>query len=523
MPSINTDRAFCKFGLTVNSLNFYFFVFLTGLYIHNWIDFPPDVDPLAFYAALTDYDVSAGRPHAPGYPLYVGLGKVAALIVPLGNAYALVNLAFIVIGAWGTYAGLASRGWRRAAWFSAPLLASHPLVLSTALSSETYFADAAFSALVFGLTGTLKRRPFGFLVALFAAVLALATVRAVSAVLITPMILACAWWMVEPHQRPRFLVKVLLVVGTAVVSAYAITVTAADGPAAYRAAVEKVMVPSFQGASVLGGAPLQVHAGMVVKLLVWLICLATPFLLAFLFSGHGLFRRISKEGSHTSNQVGQTELMTILIAWIIAPLLFYAAIYYLKPSYQLIYLPALMAALGWALNVGRFKNRPAFANGAVVILICAQLAFFEWGTASLPTPLYRLTRAYLQHMDDASHRLTDFVNQQDPKTSLIVWVSHADLRVFSLRLIDSARHAASYDSASHDLQEIRLHDMTWSPATSSGLNLPNIRSIALISAVGPITSLRSIPIKPGTPITADLIQRMLVEHQGKTAAEEGNR
>src|SRR5438552_14718868 len=41
-----------------------------------------DLDSTNFALALRKFDVARHQPHPPGYPLYVGLGKIANAIVP---------------------------------------------------------------------------------------------------------------------------------------------------------------------------------------------------------------------------------------------------------------------------------------------------------------------------------------------------------------------------------------------------------------------------------------------------------
>lgn len=66
------------------------------LNISAWPAHPPDIDPINFISALHHYDVSSNAPHAPGYPLYVGLAWLAQHIVETAHAYQFVNLAMLI-------------------------------------------------------------------------------------------------------------------------------------------------------------------------------------------------------------------------------------------------------------------------------------------------------------------------------------------------------------------------------------------------------------------------------------------
>jgi hypothetical protein len=50
-----------------------------------------DWDEALFCLALGDYDVVVHRPHPPGFPVYVALAKVAALVLPAFRSYQFIN------------------------------------------------------------------------------------------------------------------------------------------------------------------------------------------------------------------------------------------------------------------------------------------------------------------------------------------------------------------------------------------------------------------------------------------------
>jgi len=56
--------------------------------VFNW-------DAVNFVLAMRDYDVRLHHPHPPGYPVFVGLGRVVQLVVPGANA-ALVTVAMLL-------------------------------------------------------------------------------------------------------------------------------------------------------------------------------------------------------------------------------------------------------------------------------------------------------------------------------------------------------------------------------------------------------------------------------------------
>ena len=47
-----------------------------------------DIDSVNFALGVRDFDVAAHRPHPPGYPVYIALGKVATAIAGVPSAKA---------------------------------------------------------------------------------------------------------------------------------------------------------------------------------------------------------------------------------------------------------------------------------------------------------------------------------------------------------------------------------------------------------------------------------------------------
>jgi hypothetical protein len=108
-----------------------------------------DIDSVNFALAIRDFDVSRHRPHPPGYPLYVAMGKVGtALVAPLSGeappsavearTLSLISLAAATVGilllyrvlsCWGRAADRESR--RAAPWRTLQV----PALAATALAS----------------------------------------------------------------------------------------------------------------------------------------------------------------------------------------------------------------------------------------------------------------------------------------------------------------------------------------------------------------------------------------------------
>jgi hypothetical protein len=100
---------------------------------------PDDWDGIGFVESIARFDLASFRPHPPGYPVYVAMLRVAALVVrdpvAAANAVAVLSGTFaLVLLAWAV---ARAASWERAAW-GAGLAALAPLAwrASTAIGSE---------------------------------------------------------------------------------------------------------------------------------------------------------------------------------------------------------------------------------------------------------------------------------------------------------------------------------------------------------------------------------------------------
>lgn len=476
-------------------------VLLTCLHRLAWLQHPPDVDPINFHAALSDYDVPAQRPHAPGYPLFVALGKAAVPLFGRDHAIVAVDWALVLVAAAALYAGMAARGLRREGLAAALLLASHPLTWAATLASESYIGDAAFSCLVFGITGFWRGRPRLLWPALFAALLALGLFRAVSIVLVTPLAIACVVADVPAGRRVRPALAAAGVAALALVLAYGATVTAAGGPGPYREAVAQVMAPAFRGASVLGGAPWQVHAAMLARLATWCLFAAAPWALLLLVQA--ALRRVHPGAIPAPMPA---SLRTVLWCWWGAPFAFYALVYYLKPTYQLIYLPALLVGAAWVLVRLPLEGRSRAA--LLALLVAAPLAMVLAGGRGLPDPLQRLSWSHLRAQERATDELLRFAAGLDRQHTLVVWAGHPRLSPFALRLLGPGVPTVVVGKAADGpLEPLDPWSMRWQPPLGDALPWQGITQL-LIVATGAEgrPSLQMQALAPGTVLDAALLR-----------------
>lgn len=489
---------------------------VAALHVACWVGHPTDTDPLNFYAALTDYDVEHDRPHPPGYPLFVAMGRLLAAWVVAAHAFQAVGLLLLVAAGGFLYAALAARGLRWVGLGAAVLLVSHPLAWSATLAGESYMADATFACAIFWVTRigagfgdsaiadrapmrSSRGRSAVMSTGLFVVMLLLGLFRPVSVVLLAPLALACIWSDQGGGARRVRLAAGLLAVVAAFIVAYAITVTAAGGWPIYRDASSRVMAASFRSVSVLGGAPAAVHAQMLAKLLGWAIALASPALLVW-----GVL--VLRDRRSLSVPLSALRLWPALLAWVLPALCFYAGVYYLKPTYHLIYLPAFLVA--FSMGVARLARRRACVGVAVVTGLAALQFTFFFSNAQWPQPLERQTYSYLRRQDDASARLVSFLNGVPP-SARVLWAGHGELNVYSLRLAPHLGPVAVYDASRPMLQTLEPGRMVWSRPTERIDSLPAASALYVVRAAQAGTSLDVVAFREPQVLDLPLVRAVL--------------
>jgi hypothetical protein len=122
-------------------------------------------DSVLFALSLERYDVGASQPHAPGYPVYVALGRMVHAVVPDANA-ALVLLGILLFAAaTALLYGLSRRFAGRGPAFAATVLfLCSPAALFNSVIATSYPGDAAFSLAVAWLCWEVRSRNGGKLV-----------------------------------------------------------------------------------------------------------------------------------------------------------------------------------------------------------------------------------------------------------------------------------------------------------------------------------------------------------------------
>jgi len=440
------------------------FFAIAALHVGAWSVHPPDVDSINFTAALDHFDLSNDAPHPPGYPLYVGLGRVAQHIVGANHAYQLVNLAML-LGASILLIFIGSQfGSRHVGVIAGIVFAAHPLIWAATVVPECYVSDAFGGTALVACGLKVGRRPVRGLMLFIAIEFMIGMMRPTSCVLLLPAGLTAIWLSARAGEHwGRWIAIAIIGAATAAIAAYLSTAMLAGGFDVYSAQADRVMGAAFKSSSVLAGAPVQVHVAMVLRLVAWFALWCAPLLLAL--AACFMLGRID----------GWLRIGLLIIAWIVPALGFYALIYYLKPAYQIIFQPPLCLGLGWAMvRIG--GDRMTRITVVMAALLVAQLSFFWFGSKRLPQQLYHLTHRSFESRDAAWSRLEPIVARV-PADQLVLYRDQPDVPVQALRLMRSDGFFAAQDVDGH----ITFNDNgKWLHATQE--NLSRYKSTLIVTS-----------------------------------------
>ena len=402
------------------------------LHVLAWSNHPPDVDPINFMAALQDYNISQDAPHPPGYPLYVALAKVTKFIVGPNHAFQLVNLAMVLITSVLLAVIGLQLGSRLAGSIAATLFAVHPLVWAATVIQECYVSDALGGAALVACGLAMGRLRYCAIVIFFMIVLGIGLLRPTSGLLLLPSGLVAIWLTTAADShRWRLICLAAVAAVTALGAAYLVTVFLAGGHEIYRTASDRVMGDAFRANSLLGGAPFSAHMAMAGKLAVWFALWAAPL---------GFLAVLNRIVAHH----GDWRAVGLLIAvWILPALGFYTFIYYLKPTYQIIFVPALCIGCGSVLATIA-HNRSIIIVFFVGFITATGPGLFWFGTHRLPEPVYRLTHDYFIHRDHEWEKLRRAIAAA-PDDCIIVHPKWSKLPPQALRLLTARKTYAILD------------------------------------------------------------------------------
>jgi len=452
-----------------------------------WSSYPPDVDPINFIVALRTYNISADAPHPPGYPLFVFLGRLSSIIVGEQHAYQLVNLVLLIGAVLCVYFLFRQLGYPKIGLSAAILLMTHPLCWAATVVPESYISDMLLGCAIVSWIVIMKARPKPLVIGMALILFIFGLLRPVSCLLLLPLSVASIMLTAVSHKKRSGIITAITGL-FAIISAYGFTIFLAGGVQVYRAATDRVMGNAVRNFSVFAGAPISAHVTMILKLLIWFVLLAAP---AIFLVGICLTLR----GRSLLSQSYFNKALKIGLFWILPPFTFYALVYYLKPTYQLIYLPCFLIPISWATQEGLQRLHQKIKWLIIGGIVVAQLCFFFFAPSTLPSPIYQLSHSYFRQKDIAWEQLLQDLHPLRQESTLLIWADHPHLTPYALRLLDWAEPSAVLNQENGSLQYFFPSTMTWLPSNTESLTISDkYRSVAIIYTSNGIGSIQTVDL-----------------------------
>ncbi len=299
-----------------------------------------EFDSIDFIVATFRFSLEQVTPHMPGYILHVLLGRlIEGLVHNVNFAFVLISI-FLSVGStlflWR--AAFLLRG-ERVALIVAALWLTHPFFWFYGEVSTVYVYESFFASLLLMLGIGLVRypasnwRPIGIGVAM-----SLATgCRQSSLLLFAPAVIYL--FVTTKQSRKSWMKSVLAFIFVTALWGFEL-LRESGGLQTYLhfASMEHI----YQTQSVIFGNPLREHLAVIAKIVTYLAAGSLPFIIALVIGVIAFFsstKVLIKEALRS-----RSGKFAILIAG--APLLFYAAIYFMKAGYLLNVWPTIILAAG---------------------------------------------------------------------------------------------------------------------------------------------------------------------------------
>ncbi len=353
-------------------------------------------DSAQFALAVGEYNIRIGQPHAPGFYLYVVLGRLVNWFV--GEPHAALVWLSVIAGAWLAAAGYllaTSMFGRRCGWATGLILLTSPLCWFHSEIALTTIVDSALvMSFVFVCWQTIQRGATWFqTIALAALLAAVGGVRQQSAPLLIPLWGYAFWNLAAPRAR-KFLWATVLAVGLSLLW-FVPTVTSAGGFASY---VHLLRLKSQFDAplTIWGGGGMGAILDDV-NVIVLACCaglLAAGIISLTEFAHWVIFEKAASANDFFRSNKTQ---LCVLVLWIAPMLIFGMFMYVALPGHVLGFFPALTVLAGPGLV--RFAERAAssFAvnrlralGGVLTVVVAVNTVVFvcppRWPTRSLAGP-----------------------------------------------------------------------------------------------------------------------------------------
>ncbi len=328
-----------------------------------------DHDSIQFALGVEKYDLAAHHPHPPGYPLYIGLLKLLA-VLGIDSLHGMVGLSILASGLGAALlvllvTGLAADGTGSvgSCWpglFAAALYIFNPLLWFYGELPLLYAVEGGLTVAVAWAAWRMGESRGNFLgaCALFALVGGL---RQSTMILLGPLFL---YGVYRAWRRGRLSWGLLFggaALGGALVLAWFVPLCAlAGGYGAYRRISAEHFATLLPQTSILYGAGWGALSHNLTVLAKWAIQGVLPGALALL----ALF--VVAPGALKAGRLFGARA-AFLAAWALPPMLFFALFHITKAGYTLVHLPALLACLALMAVAGLGSPRGrALAFGVAV-------------------------------------------------------------------------------------------------------------------------------------------------------------
>jgi len=341
-------------------------------------------DSSQFERGVEKFDIAHHQPQPPGYPLWIlALKGLTPITGRANSAQVLLALTFTVAGLL-FFASLAREALGdRAGLAATALLGFSPLVCVYAITPLTYAVDLFASCSIGWLAARLWRGETRWAPPAFAIGAITAGFRQSGATLLLPLLVVALWrsWRKQPIAAVA-----AIVAGVVFWLAWYIPCALLSGGFSRLAAMDREQtIAAIRTTSVLFGAPLVVHAHMVVDVCLYLMLAMVGLALPLAASQARLWR-----GQRPATPGMPTPMFFML--WMVPNL---AVIYLLhcgQPGYVLLSLPPL-ALLGARLALPTL-NRWQWTGAVVAVSLAAGYFPYErWIDPAVATLPYQLLRA----------------------------------------------------------------------------------------------------------------------------------
>lgn len=385
---------------------------LRSHYVYLW-------DGGEFIEAMRNYNVALSQPHAPGYPLYVMLGRLVNRFV--GDPHAALVWVSVVAGGLlpGLLYRLGTEMWdRRVGWIAGLLALTSPPLWFYSEVALTYAVDSAVVCLVVLICWRAASRGGSWRDAVCVGGLwaVAAGVRPQNVTMLAPVV-AYTFWKFRPPRREKILLGVAVAAG--LMAAWAAPMVAASGGwETYREALQRVTGYQAGKTWVGGGWPA----------LGWNVFFAA----GYCWNGLGLAAVAVVVALLHWRERGSTERM---LAWWVGPMFLLGTVvgYTEVGGHVTSYLPGLVLLA--AVVISRRSDRRW--RGVVLTVVCGWnvVAFLSpprW-MDGLAAHLARTAREIRQH-DEQLGAMVQLIRDRYPPADTVVCHASGHL-FFGLRLL----------------------------------------------------------------------------------------